>query len=199
MERPTETSKSTTTLSGILNCKSVLLYARLTNEFMAKDTSRKIKGAFRAKFLNGERVNSMAPFGCQKHPDIKNKLMIDEETAWIVRKIFDLAYHGMGFKRIAGVLMDEKIPCPGWFQYTRNGGCARFLKVSRTKSGICGPRHISLKEPMKQSLRQRFLRQCRSRSPTAAGNARIRGHRFCWPFDVRRLWMGNALRHPEQC
>ena len=103
-------------------------FKNLINEFMAKDTSRKIKGAFRAKFLNGERVNSMAPFGYVKHPEIKNKLMVDEETAWIVRKIFDLAVHGMGVRRIANTLMDEKIPCPGWFQYTRNGGCARYFE-----------------------------------------------------------------------
>ena len=95
---------------------------------MAKDTSRKSKAAFRAKFLNGERVNFMAPFGYVKHPDIKNKLMVDEETAWIVRKIFDLAFHGMGANRISKVLMGEKIPCPGWFQYTRNGGCAHFFE-----------------------------------------------------------------------
>ena len=103
-------------------------FKNLINEFMAKDTSRKIKGAFRAKFLNGERVNMMAPLGYMKHPEIKNKLMIDEETAWIVRKIFDLAFHGMGAKRIAEALMDEKVLCPGWFQYTRNGGCARFFE-----------------------------------------------------------------------
>jgi len=103
-------------------------FKNLINEFMAKDTSRKIKSAFRAKFLSGERVNAMAPFGYKKNPDIKNKLMIDEETAWIVRKIFDLAYHGMGVRRIATVLMDEKVPCPGWFQYSRNGGCARFFE-----------------------------------------------------------------------
>ena len=103
-------------------------FKNLINEFMAKDTSRKIKGAFRAKFLNGERVNMMAPFGYIKHPEIKNKLMIDEETAWIVRKIFDLSFHGMGANQISKVLMDEKVPCPGWFQYTRNGCCARFFE-----------------------------------------------------------------------
>ena len=96
-------------------------FKNLINEFVAKDTSRKIKGAFRVKFLNGERVNAMAPFGYQKHPEIKNKLMIDEETAWIVRKIFDLAFHGMGVRRIATVLMNEKVPCPSWFQYSRSG------------------------------------------------------------------------------
>ena len=102
-------------------------FKNLINEFMAKDTSRKVKGAFRAKFLNGERVNSMAPFGYMKHPDIKNKLMTDEETAWIVRKIFDLSFYGTGANKIARILTEEQIPSPGWFQYTRNGGCARFF------------------------------------------------------------------------
>ena len=103
-------------------------FKNLINEFMAKDTSRKEKAAFRAKFLNGERVNAMAPFGYVKHSEIKNKLEIDEETSWIVRKIFDLAFHGLGVRKIANTLMDEKIPCPGWFQYTRNGGCARYFE-----------------------------------------------------------------------
>ena len=37
-----------------------------------------------------------APIGYRKHPEIKNKLIIDEETRWIVEKIFDLAIHGRG-------------------------------------------------------------------------------------------------------
>ena len=114
--------------TGFLPFFNPLPEQHMFNEFMAKDTSRKAKSAFRAKFLNGERVNSMAPFGYVKHPEIKNKLMIDEETAWIVRKIFDLAVHGMGANRISKVLMDEKILCPGWFQYIRNGGCARYFE-----------------------------------------------------------------------
>lgn len=102
-------------------------FKNLINEFMAKDTSRKIKGAFRAKFLNGERVNSITPFGYVKHPNIKNKLMIDEETAWIVRKIFDLSFHGTGANKIARILTEEQIPSPGWFHYTRTGACSRFF------------------------------------------------------------------------
>lgn len=94
---------------------------------MEKDTSRKIKGAFRAKFLNGERVNSITPFGYVKHPDIKNKLMIDEETAWVVRKIFDLSFHGTGANKIARILTEEQIPSPGWIHYTRTGACSRFF------------------------------------------------------------------------
>ena len=62
-----------------------------------------------------------------KHPEIKNKLMIDEETAWVVRKIFDLSLQGMGASKIVKTLMEEQVPSPGWVQYTRSGACARFF------------------------------------------------------------------------
>ena len=50
------------------------------NELHAKDTSRKVKTALKAKFAAGQRVCAYAPIGYKKHPEIKNKLVIDEET-----------------------------------------------------------------------------------------------------------------------
>ena len=69
-------------------------FKNLFNEWFAKDTSRKVKAAFKAKFATGQRIGAYAPIGYRKHPEIKNKLIIDEETRWIVEKIFDLAIHG---------------------------------------------------------------------------------------------------------
>ncbi len=69
-------------------------FKNLFNEWFAKDTSRKVKTAFKAKFAAGQRISAYAPLGYKKHPEIKNKLIIDEETRWIVEKIFDLAIHG---------------------------------------------------------------------------------------------------------
>lgn len=69
----------------------------------------------------------MAPFGYVKHPEIKNKLMVDKETAWVIRKIFDLSLHGMGASKIVKTLMAEQLPCPGWVQYAHSGACARFF------------------------------------------------------------------------
>ena len=43
-------------------------------EWYAKDTSKKVKAADYAKFLNGERLGAYAPLGYIKHPEIKNKL-----------------------------------------------------------------------------------------------------------------------------
>ena len=103
-------------------------FKNLINEFTAKDTSRKEKAAFRAKFLNGERVNCVPPLGYIKHPEIKNKLKVDPETSWIIEKIFDLSLHGTGAAKIAALLTDEKIPCPAWIQYTRYGVKGRYFE-----------------------------------------------------------------------
>ena len=67
-----------------MHCCDVILYVRLTNEWFAKDTSRKVKTAFKAKFAAGQRIGAYAPIGYRKHPEIKNKLIIDEEPRWIV-------------------------------------------------------------------------------------------------------------------
>ena len=66
-------------------------FKNLFNEWYAKDTSRKIKASMNAKFKAGERTCAYAPIGYKKHPEIKNKLAIDEETRWIVEKIYEYA------------------------------------------------------------------------------------------------------------
>ena len=51
-------------------------FKNLFNEWFAKDTSRKVKAAFKAKFATGQRIGAYAPIGYRKHPEIKNKLII---------------------------------------------------------------------------------------------------------------------------
>ena len=53
-------------------------FKNLFNEWFAKDTSRKVKAASKAKFATGQRIGAYAPIGYRKHPEIKNKLIIDE-------------------------------------------------------------------------------------------------------------------------
>ena len=57
-------------------------FKNLFNEWFAKDTSRKVKNSLHAKFLAGERIFSYAPLGYKRDPEIKNRLIIDEETRW---------------------------------------------------------------------------------------------------------------------
>ena len=101
-------------------------FKNLFNEWFAKDTSRKVKNSLHAKFMAGERTFAYAPLGYKRDPEIKNRLVIDEETRWIVEKIFDLAFHGAGAAKITGILLDEQVPTPGWLNYSRYGTFANI-------------------------------------------------------------------------
>ncbi len=103
-------------------------FKNLFNEWFAKDTSKKVKAALQAKFAAGQRVFTYAPLGYIRHQDIKNAISIDEETKWIIEKIFDLAYHGSGAAKIAKTLITEKVPTAGWLNYTRYGTFANIYK-----------------------------------------------------------------------
>ena len=98
----------------------------MTNEWLAKYTSRKVKIALHAKFAAGERTFSIAPLGYMRHPEEHNKLAIDPDTSWIIEKIFDLAAHGAGAGKITRTLTSEKIPTPGYFNYKKYGLFSKF-------------------------------------------------------------------------
>ena len=83
-------------------------FKNIINEWVARDTSRKVKSAFKSKFAEGAYYGAYAPLGYKKHPDIKGKLLVDEETKWIVEKIFSLAYQGYGSAKIT---KGYRLPC----------------------------------------------------------------------------------------
>lgn len=103
-------------------------FKNLFNEWFAKDTSRKVKSAFKAKFAKGQRIFTYAPIGYRKDPDNKCHLLIDEETRWIIDKIYDLAYRGSGAAKISKVLTQEQIPTPSWLNFQRYGTFAHIFK-----------------------------------------------------------------------
>ena len=81
----------------------------LINESYSKDLSKKIKTAFETKRKNGEFVGSFAPYGYKKDEENHNHLIIDEESAKVVKKIFNLAIEGNAVKSITHILNDKKI------------------------------------------------------------------------------------------
>ncbi len=92
-------------------------FKNLFNEWFAKDTSRKVKDALRTKFKNKERVCAYAILGYKKDPSAKNRIIPDEETRWIVEKIYETAYYGAGAAKITRILTEEKVPTPSWLNY----------------------------------------------------------------------------------
>ena len=96
-------------------------FKNLFNEWFVRDTSKKILAVVKAKAERGERVSTQIPYGYKKDPDVKGHLLIDEETAPIVRRIFELCAQGMGPTNIGNVLRDEKIFKPTIRRYHEQG------------------------------------------------------------------------------
>lgn len=83
----------------------------LFNEWYARDISKKRRISNKIKGGSGIPL-SPPPYGYIKSPDNSQRWIIDEEAAYVVRRIFDMSYGGMGTFQIALTLSDEKILTP---------------------------------------------------------------------------------------
>ena len=93
-------------------------FRAIMNDMYAKDISKKIKSVKRDKQRKGQFIGGKPMYGYKMHPTEKNKIVIDEEVAPVVRRIFALALSGMSCRKIATILNEEGIPTPatycGW-------------------------------------------------------------------------------------
>ena len=94
------------------------------NEWMVKDTSKKIKAVVRAKGMSGKPITSQPVYGYLKGED--GMFVIDEETAPVVKQIFALCLAGNGPTKIARMLSEQNIPTPGTMEYRRTGSTRRY-------------------------------------------------------------------------
>ena len=83
-------------------------FKNIMNEWYAKDISKKIRSAYKTKALKGEFTAAYAPYGYKKDPNDKLHLIIDEEVAPIVKKIFDMATKEYSAYQIARFLRQNK-------------------------------------------------------------------------------------------
>ena len=99
--------------------------------FYSRDLSQKVKTVLTAKAKHGAYIGSYAPFGYRKDPDKKNHLIIEPETAPIVRYIFDMALSGKSISQIAVLLNDEHRETPSDYFRRTFPNCGRFKKTSK--------------------------------------------------------------------
>ena len=76
-------------------------FRAIMNDMYAKDISKKIKSVKRDKQRKGQFIGGKPVYGYKMHPTEKNKIVIDEEVAPIVRRIFHMALEGMSCRQIA--------------------------------------------------------------------------------------------------
>ena len=93
------------------------------NEMHAKNTSEKIKVVFTNKGNQGIPLTTTPPYGYIKDPNDKNKWIIDEPAAEIVRKIFKLCIDGYGTLQIARMLKEQHIKTPSEYAIATGKSC----------------------------------------------------------------------------
>ena len=73
------------------------------NDFYAKDTSKKVRAVMRSKGTSGKHLGK-PPYGYRSDPQDKDRWILDEDAAPVVKRIFDMTIEGIGPCRIARIL-----------------------------------------------------------------------------------------------
>lgn len=97
-------------------------FKNIINEWYARDTSRKVRAVLKSKGMSGGILNTVPVYGYKKDPSDKNRWLVDEEAAEVVRLIFSMYIAGNGCCRIAGYLCEKGILTPS--QYHSSKGMA---------------------------------------------------------------------------
>lgn len=84
-------------------------FKRILYDFYSEDLSEKVTTAMRARHEQGKYLGSLPPYGYKKSPDDKNKLIVDDEAAAIVKRIFSDYLNGGTVYGIAQTLNSEGI------------------------------------------------------------------------------------------
>ena len=87
-------------------------FINIFNEFYVKDTSRKIRAVMKAKGESGKHICTNSPYGYLKDKEDKNKWIVDDVAAEVVKEIFKLCVNGYGPSQIVNELIKRKIPTP---------------------------------------------------------------------------------------
>lgn len=89
----------------------------LISEMYSRDQSVRTKTAKYAKMKRGEYISKICPYGYKKGDN--NRLVIDDETAPVVRMIFELSLHGKDAPQIVEALYTNCIPTPGQYKSSK--------------------------------------------------------------------------------
>ncbi|WP_195283682.1 recombinase family protein [Harryflintia acetispora] len=89
------------------------------NEDFCRQTSAKVRKVFDLKRQKGEFIGGFAPYGYQKDPKNKNKLLVDDEAADVVRNIFQWFMDGMSKYGICQKLNRLGVLCPSLYKKSK--------------------------------------------------------------------------------
>ena len=109
----------------------MMVFKNVFNDWYARDCSKKIKAVFKAKGQSGKPLITIPPYGYKKSEPDKNVWEVDEETAEVVRRIFQLCIYGYGPTQIARILTDDKVLTPTAYIELKKSGNITCVKPYR--------------------------------------------------------------------
>ena len=99
----------------------IMPFLNAMNDYYLKNHSDRIRSIMAAKAKDGQKISGHAPYGFRRSPIECTRLIIDEYSAGIVRRIFDMRKQGVGFYTIAKTLNTEGILPPMKYYLTTAG------------------------------------------------------------------------------
>ena len=107
------------------NAMDMMPIMNVFNEWHAANTSKKIRAVKRANAKEGIYTAKKASYGYKMGTDKKRAPVIDEETAPIVRRIFEMYASGTSPRKIAETLNLEGVLSPAAYAYEKFGQKAK--------------------------------------------------------------------------
>ncbi len=114
------------------------------NEMYARDISKKIRSTMHNMALKGQYKAPYALYGYSKDPSDKHKLIVNEETAPVVQRIFRMAAEGIGPYTISAQLMNEQILTPRAYLANKTGKFSTLKDTQNYPTEWCPTTIVSM-------------------------------------------------------
>ena len=123
------------------------------NEWHAANTSKKIRAVKRSNARDGIYTAKKASYGYKMGTDKKRAPVIDEETAPVVKRIFEMYASGKSPRKIAETLNLEGVPSPAIYAYEKFGQKAKPNAVGLWSA-------ITIREMLDKIISSDICRNC---------------------------------------
>ena len=122
-------------------------FKNVLNEMYSRDISKKVHASYHLQATKGKFTGVVPPLGYQKDPEEKGHLLIDDETAPIVRKIFQWKIEGLSLPAIADRLDAMNAPNPEFQKYqvgvrTGNATAKKIWNKSSLTTILDNPHYV---------------------------------------------------------
>ena len=120
------------------NSNEVLLMhlKNFMNDIYSRDISKKISTVINEKQKKGEFIGNWACYGYLRDEKNTHKIVINEETAPIIKYIFDLRLKNYGYTKISKILNEKNILSPSAYLYKKGYIKSEKLKYSKWTDNV---------------------------------------------------------------